>query len=67
MAEYPETVPTDAALAKRLGVSGAAVSYLMQSNSKRLPRLETVLAACVLTGMPADTLLFRDPPTIRRR
>jgi transcriptional regulator with XRE-family HTH domain len=67
MAEYPEKVRTDAALAKRLGVTGAAVSYLLRNESKRLPRIETVLAAQVLTGMSVDTLLFSDPPAIRPR
>lgn len=65
MAEEPGRVPNDAALADKLGISGAAVSYLMRRDSKRLPRLETVLAACKLTGLPADVLLFREPPTPR--
>ena len=67
MAEYPEEVPTAAALAKGLGVSEAAVSYLLRTDSKRLPRIETVMAASVLTEMSIDTLLFKEPPTIRRR
>lgn len=67
MAEYPEEVPTDAALAKRMGISGAAISYLLRTDSTRLPRIETVIAASLMTEMSIDTLLFKEPPSIRRR
>lgn len=66
MAEYPAEVPTAAVLAKKLGVTGAAVSYLLRTESSRLPRIETVIAASVLTEMSIDQLLFKEPPASKR-
>lgn len=58
-------VPNESALARKLGVTPAAVHYLLAKDSVRLPSFETLLAARAIIGMPIDTLLMTDPPAAR--
>jgi hypothetical protein len=60
---YPDEVPNQATLARRLGVTKAAVTYLLDPNSSRAPSFSTLLATkALMGGMSIDTLLFTDPP-----
>jgi hypothetical protein len=67
MAGHEEDVPTEAALARKLRVSKAAVHYLFQKDSVRSPSFETLLAAKELVGFPIDVMLFQDPPVAPTR
>jgi transcriptional regulator with XRE-family HTH domain len=58
-------VPNESALARKLGVTPAAVHYLLAKDSVRLPSFETLLAARAIIGMSIDALLFTDPPSAR--
>jgi transcriptional regulator with XRE-family HTH domain len=62
MDTYPDEAPTKAALARRMDVSAAAITYLFAVGSTRAPELKTLMAAAQLTGMPIDVLLFTPPP-----
>jgi hypothetical protein len=66
MEHYPEEAPSQAALARRMGVAKAAITYLFVPGSARAPAFKTLLAAKALLGMSIDQLLFTDPPGKRR-
>ena len=53
---------TQLALAKKLGVSGPAVTYWFRAGSSRLPDFETLLSIKKLVGVPIDVLVGTDPP-----
>lgn len=62
MARHPRKVPSRAVLADLLSVKPATISYLLRKNSTRLPATKTLVRACELTGMTADTFLFQELP-----
>jgi hypothetical protein len=62
MRGHPEDAGTQLALAKRLGVSGPAVTYWFRAGSTRLPDFETLLSIKKLINVPLDVLLGTDPP-----
>ena len=63
MTAYPEKAPSQNALARLLGITSAGMSYLFETNSTRLPRFDTLLAARRVLGFSLDYMLFNDPPT----
>ncbi len=62
---HQDEVPNESALARKLGVTPAAVHYLLAKDSTRMPSFETLNAARKLLGIPLDTILDRDPPAVR--
>jgi hypothetical protein len=62
MRGHPEEVGTQLALAKKLGVSGPAVTYWFRAGSTRLPDFETLLSIKKLIGVPLDVLIGTEPP-----
>lgn len=62
---YKKEAPTQAALAKLIGVTPAALSYLLEPGSERVPDLKTLLGAAEVLGYSIDHILSRDPPPVR--
>lgn len=63
---HEDEIPSEAVLAKRLGLSRSGANQLFAKDSIRLPSFETLLAArALLGGMAIDTMLFTDPPSAR--
>jgi transcriptional regulator with XRE-family HTH domain len=62
MDTYPDEAPNQAALARKMDVSAAAITYQFNASATRAPALKTLMAAAQLTGMPIDVLLFTPPP-----
>lgn len=59
---HPDEVPTQAALAKALGITNGAVTQLLEEGATRAPQFKTLVGARNLTGIPIDTLLSEPPP-----
>jgi transcriptional regulator with XRE-family HTH domain len=62
MRTHPSTIPTQAALARRLGISKSAMSEMLARGNESSPSCEVLVAARQLTGVPVDALLFCEPP-----
>jgi hypothetical protein len=62
---HRDEVPTLGALAKKLGITGGALTQLMAAGSRRAPQFKTLVGARRLTGVPIDALLFTAPPSRR--
>ena len=61
---HPSTVPTQAALARRLGISKSAMSEMLSRGPERSPSCELMVATRNLIGVPVDALLFCEPPEL---
>jgi hypothetical protein len=65
---YPDEIPSQTTLARRLGITPAAVTYLLDPAGTRAPAFATLLAAkALLGGISIDTMLFTDPPVAPSR
>lgn len=68
---FADLTPSQAALARQLGVSGSAVSQILRKGSKRKPRFEVLIAFRRLLSkvydVPLDTLMRSPPPKVPRR
>jgi transcriptional regulator with XRE-family HTH domain len=62
MRTHPTIVPTQAALARRLGISKSATSEMLARGADSSPSCEVLVAARELTGLPVDVMLFCEPP-----
>lgn len=63
---HPDELPTQGALAKRLGITAGALTQLLADGSTRAPQFKTLVGARNLTGMPIDALLFTPAPVPSR-
>lgn len=65
---YERETPSQAALARRIGVSPSAVSQLLRAGSRRRPRFEVFVGFWVLLTqvmeIPMDALLRSNPPRV---
>lgn len=59
---YAKEVPSQAEMARRMGVQNATLTYLRQVGSTRVPDFRTILGARRVIGFPIDALLFSPPP-----
>jgi transcriptional regulator with XRE-family HTH domain len=66
MKTHPSVVPTQAALARRLGLSKSAVSEMLAPGTHSSPSCEVLVAARELTGLPVDALLLGEPPEVEQ-
>ncbi len=62
MRTHPSVVPTQVALARRLGISKSATSEMLAPGADSSPSCEVLVAARELTGVPVDVMLFCEPP-----
>ncbi len=58
---HKKEVPTQAALAARIGVSEAAVSLWRKAGEKRLPDFRSLVGAARMIGQPIDHMLRTRP------
>lgn len=69
LAVYKDVTPSAAELAKKLDVSGSAVSQLIRKGSRRRPSFEVLIAFKRLLDqvmvVPMDAILRSDPPDMR--
>ena len=56
MAMYPEKAPTQVAMASLLGITEGGLSHIFSPRQARVPSLETVLKASVVTGFAGPRL-----------
>lgn len=62
---YPAEVPTQRDLGKRLGLTEAGISQLLDPGYKRFPSFETICAAATMLPYPIDYVLQHDPPAAK--
>lgn len=59
---HPTELPSDAAVAKALGITPSGLSQLWEPGSRRAPSLRVMVAAKRLTGFSIDQLLYGKVP-----
>ncbi len=62
MKTHPDEIPSQEALATKMGLTGAAVSLLLKAGSDRTPDFPTLMAIKDVTHLGYDALLLTDPP-----
>jgi hypothetical protein len=67
MEAYPEEAPSQAALARKLGVTPSAVSQILSHGAVRRPRLIVLIACKRVFGFGLDALLYGEPPRLPER
>jgi hypothetical protein len=61
MAMYPEKAPTEAALARLLGIAKSTLHAIMAKDSQSCPSFETLLTAAKVLDTPVAALLRESP------
>lgn len=63
---YSEQCPSQADLARKIGVDRATITNLLKPSTGQVPKLQTLWAFSRLLGFTMDYILTRNPPNVRK-